>query len=448
MSLLQTLGLIALTLVPVLPPASGASPPTGPDGPRRSLEEMLAAERATAKAKLDALRPKVSSLLGSLRSLADSKAGDPRIALLRNQLAELGAPITPLLVTVIDPAEDAPPADLALALHVATVLEEMPLEAILDDLVHIAQTGSPRGRMLAVRVLGSSRAPARIGPLLADLYHNDESLRTPALRALCHLGGSDAELVLNEVLLSANSLSDESGKDLELIAEAMAALAASIESGRPVTPGQLAFLRTVIASRAARLLIPTLIQFIATLPPESLAAEDTERLVALASDRLVSTDDRVRLLTALPDLGLVWERGMSRSFDALLDESTPKLVEAGLICLARFGDKGAKKKLMKPYKAIIADKRNEPSSYEARGAILIRLGDFDAAITDYKKAIKLYAEKKKSPYASNAAYTGLARAQCLKGDIRGASKSLDDSSLSTVQLRALAKSSKSRKNAM
>jgi len=409
------------------------------DGPRRSLEEMLAAERTAAAAKLDALRPEVSSLLSSLRSLAASKSGDNRVALLRAQLIELGPTITPLLVQVINPKDDAQSLDLRLALHVATVLKALPLEAVLDELVAIAQTGSPAGRSLAVRILGASGEPARVGPLLANLYHDNNALRLPALRSLCQLGGPDAEAVLAEVLASADSLSQETKKDRELITEAVAALADTIRKVQAVTPGQLAFLRTVIESRAARDLIVPLIDFASALPQNTFSPEDTERFIKLASDRLVSKDDRIRLLNAIPDLGLVFERGMDKQFEEVLDETNPKLVEAALVCLARFGDKGAKKDLMKPYKEQVADKRNDPVGYEARGGILTRLHEYDAAVIDYKKAIKLYADKKKSPYASNAAYTGMARALCLAGDIRAASKALDDSSLSTVQLRNLAK---------
>lgn len=429
--------LIVLALVAL----TGALPAsaTQADGPRRSLEEMLAAERAAAAAKLDALRPKVSSLLSQIRSLSGSKAGGQRLALLKDELEALGPTITPLLVEVISPPKQAQAADVYLAVNVADVLEALPLEAVLDELIGIANGKSTRVRSMAVRVLGSSGAPERVGAVLAKLYETEPDQRASALRSLCRLGGPDAEAVLEELLASASSLSETTDADRDLVAEALAALAETLRRGRAVTPGQLDFLRSVLASRAGRDLIEPLIEFAGALPAGSLTADDTRRFIALASDRMVSRADRIRLLDALPDLDLVFERGMDKAFDTLLDESNPKLVEAALVCLARFGDKGAKKQLMKPYKEQVADKRNAPAPYESRGAILTRLGDYAAAVSDFKKAIKLYEEQKKSPYASNAAYTGMARALCLSGDVRAAAKALEDSSLSTVQLRGLAK---------
>lgn len=408
-------------------------------GPRRSLEELLAEERKAAAARMEALRPEVNSLLGSLRSLSGTKGGDQRIALLRSELIGLGAEITPLLVEVLDPPKGANRADRDLALHMAVTLEQMPLEAVLDELVRIAESGGSPGRSLAVRVLGSSGAPDRVGPLLARLFAGEDDLRAPALRALCRLGGPDSERTLKEVLALADSISPENNTNRQLIAEALAALAETARLGLPVTEGQLDFLRTVAESRAARELILGLIEFSQALPPESFTAADTERFIDLACDRFVSRDDRIRLLDALPLFGLPFERGMDKLFDPILEESNPTLVEAGLICLARFGDKGAKKDLMKPYKDAVADKRDEPAPYEARGAILTRLGEYAEAMLDFKRAIKLYSDQKKSPYAANAAYTGWARALCLDGDVRGAASALNDSSLSTVQLRALAK---------
>ena len=444
MFLLRSLLLAALLsgASPAAPLALGLLPHATVDygqGPRRSLEELLAEERKASAARLEALRPEVSSLLGSLRSLAGSKGGDQRVALLRANLVALGPEITPLLVTVLDPPKSATSEDRALAVHTAVVLEQMPLEAVLDELIAIAESGGSPGRSLAVRVLGASHAPKRIGPILSHLFHDEADLRAPALRALCRLGGPDSERTLTEVLTLADSISPENVENRNLVAEALAALAETARLGLPVTPGQLTFLRTVTVSRAARELVVGLIDFASALPADTLTAADTERFIALVTDRLVSREDRIRLLDAMPRMHLVFERGMDKRFAPLLAESNPTLVEAGLICLARFGDKGAKKDLMKPYKDAIAEKREDPGPLEARGGILVRLGEYAEAILDYKRAIKLYADQKKSPYAANAAYTGWARALCLDGDTRSAAKALSDSSLSTVQLRALAK---------
>ena len=80
---------------------------------------------------------------------------------------------------------------------------------------------------------------------------------------------------------------------------------------------------------------------------------------------------------------------------------------------------------------------DKPQPLEDRGAIYILLHEYEDALRDYEKAIKVHAASGKGVYGSNKAFIGAARAQILDGDIRAAAKTLDESSLSTLQLRSL-----------
>lgn len=402
------------------------------DGPpRRSLEEILAEERAAAQREVEVLRPRVEGLLTSLRSLGGSKSGDSRVKKILDELKTLGSPGSVLLVEALDPGPRAPKGDLFLAGHVMNVLEELPTTAITEQLLAMSLDGTDRGRAGALRVLGATGDPRRVGKHLAKIYHEDKAMRSAALSALCLCGGPEADEVLRGVI---HAKGDELG-------EALAALTEAFDRGRLPTASQLVFLRELLAADAVRSHIDSVIAFCGAAPEDTFGEEDTALLVALCADRNVDRGARIRLLSALPDLGAPWDRGLGKQLERSSKSSFEDLRSATLVCLTRFGDKGARKDLLDPYKDAIRDERKEPAPLEARGAVLIQIRDFEEAITDYKKALKLYEELEKSPYASNGAHIGLARAYVLSGSVRDGAKVLEDSALSTVQLRGLAEDS-------
>ncbi|MDF1798009.1 MAG: tetratricopeptide repeat protein [Planctomycetota bacterium] len=399
------------------------------DGPpRRSLEELLAEERAAAQREVELLRPRVEGLLTSLRSLGSSKSGDSRVSKILDELRSLGSPGAVLLVEALDPGPGAPKGDLFLAGHVMNVLEDLPTTAITQRLLEMSLAGTERGRAGALRVLGATGDPRRVGAHLAKVYHEDQAMRSAALSALCLCGGPEADEVLRGVI---HAKGDELG-------EALAALTEAFDRGRRPTPSQLAFLRELLAADAVRDHIDSVIAFCRAAPEGTFGEPDTALFVALCADRNVDRGARIRLLGALPDLGTPWERNLNKLLERSAKSSFEDLRNATLVCLTRFGDKGARKDLLDPYKDAIRDERKEPAPLEARGAVLIEIQDYEEAITDYKKALKLYEELEKSPYASNGAHIGLARAFVLSGAVREGAKVLEDSALSTVQLRGLA----------
>ena len=172
--------------------------------------------------------------------------------------------------------------------------------------------------------------------------------------------------------------------------------------------------------------------------PSEISSEDTKSLVTLASDPSLKKSVRKKILLALPDMNVDWSKSNAKLLTRTREDVDPSLSQAALICLARFGHKTEKKDLLKPFKAAIDQDSDKPQPLEARGAIYIQLHEYEDALRDYEKAIKLHAESGKSVYASNVAFIGAARAQILDGDVRGAATTLDESSLSTLQLRSLA----------
>lgn len=409
------------------------------DGPRQTLEHLLASQREAAAAKLEEAREEVNSIVTTMRSLGGDKANFGRISSLSQQLIEFGGSITPLLLPALVGPEKQNTLDRKLTAQIALVLTRMPIAPILGDLIALADKGGDDARKGAISVLGYCNEPGLVGPQIARIFREEPAFKPAALRALCFLGGPDAAQVLDSVLADADTMGKQKEVSQLLIAEALNALAESITSGSPATPSQIAFLRSICNSRAGGDLLPQVVKYIKALPAGSLDENDTRKLIAMAADRMNPLTKRILLLDNLPNLGVPYKRGMDEGFNKIINAGNPGLVEAGLICLARFGDKSAKKQLLKPYKEKIAERRNDPAPYEARGTVLVRLGDYGAAIVDFKKTIKLNnADKRRSPYASNAAYIGMARAHCLDGDLRAASKDLRDSALSTVQLRNLA----------
>ena len=279
------------------------------DGDRRSLEELLAEERAAAAAQVEALRPRVETLLSSLSGLGGSKLGDPRVRKIVDELATLGSPGAVLLVEAIEPGPKPTSGSLFVASHVTTALERMPTAAITTRLLTLTTSGSSRARASAVRILGSTGDPHRIGPHLAKLYREAPDLRRVSLEALCLLGGAEANEVLDLLLESDSAAAGEE------LGAALAALTEALERGRPVNPTMVAFLHGVLDGPAGRELVTELLAHCRALGPERVDEQAARLLVGLAADRMVDRPDRVRLLQALPGLELDWDRKLTDLLD-------------------------------------------------------------------------------------------------------------------------------------
>src|SRR2546422_3908333 len=113
-----------------------------------SLEAFLRRVREAREAEQARLQPMVEELvrkLGQARSANDIKK-------LHTDLEALGSETAPLLVPYLDPGATPTTEQERQAQEVAVILARSRDPALLEDLVRLAQLGSPRGRLLAVRV--------------------------------------------------------------------------------------------------------------------------------------------------------------------------------------------------------------------------------------------------------------------------------------------------------
>jgi len=410
-----------LALALILPLAQPAGPLAYPNVDRTSLEKLLAEQAAQAKRLEAELAPRVVALLNSLQGLSSAKPGDNRLLQIEDELISLGAPATPLMVGVIDPGTRASNSSVFLSTRIASLLCEMPTTPITGTLIEIATSGTDRGRRSAIVVLGTSKQPERVGLVLAKLFRDDKlGLELPALRSLAQLGGPHGQAALQEALLGTT----------EVITEALAALA---EHG---IGDSLPLVRELLASDRSTQHASGLLLYFQAADFE-VDSEDTKSLVRLASDPSLKKSVRRGILLSLPDMNVDWSKANAKLLTRTKEDANLSLSQAALICLARFGHKAEKKELLKPYKEAIDQDEDKPQPLEDRGAIYILLHEYEDALRDYEKAIKVHAASGKGVYSSNKAFIGAARAQILDGDIRAAAKTLDESSLSTLQLRSL-----------
>jgi tetratricopeptide (TPR) repeat protein len=427
------------------PLASTSAPPAtvGQDGPRRSLQDLLAEERAKASAAREAARPQVESLLAKLRSAAgqaaSQKVESKDAAQLRAQLVDLGAVITPLLLPVINPPDKSQTYDHVLAREVTKVLKSLPLTVILDDLCQIALTGNNSGRAAALDLIGYAEQRDKVIPVLVAAYTADELHRVSALRSLCLLGGPEADVILETLLDGADAVGEAKQEPVALLSDALSTMAEQSRAGRPLSANQLGFLKRLIHSNAIENLVESALVLTAAAPPGSLSESETLAFADLASKGTLKRELRLLILDQLPLVGLPFSKSLEDKLTNMIDGTSPLLAEASLICLAKYGDKRAEQKLLKPYRDKVNDNRNDPGALEARGTILMKIGEYHDATLDFKKAIKIIEnDKDRSPFMANAAYTNLARTYCLMDEVKDAAKALKDSSLSTIELRNLA----------
>lgn len=425
------------------PAATTNTPIASQDGPRRSLQDLLAEERAKASAAREAARPQVESLLAKLRSAAgqaaSQKVESKDAAELRAQLVAFGAVITPLLLPVINPPDKSQTYDHVLAREVTTVLKSLPLTVILDDLCVMAHKGNNSGRDAALDLLGYAEQRGKVIPVLVEAYKAEGTHRVTALRSLCLLGGPEADVILEALLDGADSVGDAKKEPVALLSDALATMAQQSRAGRPLSETQLSFLKRLIHSNALENLVESALALTAAAPPESLGESETLAFADLASKGTLKRELRLLILDQLPAVGLPFSKSLEDKLTNMIDGTSPLLAEASLICLAKYGDKRAEQKLLKPYRDKVNENRNDPAALEARGTILMRIGEYHDATLDFKKAIKIIEnDKDRSPFLANNAYRNLARTYCLMGEVKDAAKALKDSSLSTIELRKLA----------
>jgi len=383
---------------------------------RGSLEDFLERARAEQAALHGRLQGQVDGLIKQLEEL-DRNSRRRKANGLVLRVVELGTNATPLLVPYIDPGVEATDKKSYRAGKVSDALERMNVAPITAQLIRALQTGSEHGRSNAARVLASASDRERVRPeVLAAFRAGEGDLKATCLRTLISLGGPENEVLLSEVLGG----SDEALVDLAL--EALAELR-SEEVALQV--------RAILRDKArAERHAPALVTYYSALP-DLVDEEELADFVRIARSN-AAVEVRIAVIDALPDfdpsLGDV-----KKALAPIVSSRDEDLREAGLVCLARLGDRGSKKRLLEPYDAVVERNKAWSEAYDDRARIYFRIEDYDKAIHDYKDALKLGRDDPK-PVPERKVM--LARCYARKGKLKDAAEHLGSAPISIDERRA------------
>lgn len=411
--------LLALPLL--LPVARGplsaqeSSPPTD-----ATLEGLLRRARAQERALLQRLQEPTRFVVEGL----EAAKGADEFERARGELEGLGPEAAPLLVVHLDPGEDATSAQVRRARAVADALRAWGAPGIADEVVALALGPSKRARQQAARVLPflPDRAEGR-RVLLELLGRPDADARLDAARGLVELVRADD---LESVPPLRQLLVDE---QVELVAEALNGLAAVGDRDSAAEIARLASSPT----RALSLLEPLRAYFEAS--PRLPRLEVTKALVQSATQTTVISNRRA-LLELAATLDTPWNRELEDLFEPLLELGDPEVADEARIAMARLGDRGARRDLLRKYDDWVKRRSNFPSAYEERARIQLRVGDYGEAGKDYETAVALYSARGNDP--PRELYIELARARCLDGKLKQANTALQNAYPSSERLRRLA----------
>ncbi|HJO26588.1 MAG: hypothetical protein CMK00_06785 [Planctomycetes bacterium] len=405
---------------PVKTAAAPGSPSAQADTGGESLEQLLARLRRERTRAAGALTTRIDELLESLAALGQRPLKDAW-GPLREALIDLGPEACPLLVPHLDPGPD--PADGARlrARIVADVLVALPTPATTVPLLHLAGNGSPEGRVLALRALGSTPERKRVTDAVRKLHDTALGVvRDAALATLATIGGPENEELLAECLAHSEGT---------VIARALEALTSARN------PALEPHVRDLVRSHAvAASHVPELIAYYRALP-ELVDATCALALVRLAADVDLSSSRRVVLLTALPAFGPKLAADLKKTLVSLSESAVGDVGEAALACRTLLGDKRAGRELLEPYDAQVDSNPNESRPLLRRAEINARIEEYADAVKDYKAALKCRDFFRRD--AKEEAKVELSRCYCKLGKLKDASKWLSDASISLKRLRQL-----------
>jgi len=391
-----------------------------PDTGRPSLEAWLERARQRSSAERERLRPLVVARLGQLTALGP---GGPRVQMdaIRATLAELGPASAPLLVEVLDPGPDADETAIHRAREAALALEPIVTVAVTEPLVTLARSGSPLGREHAVHLLGFSAEPGRAGRVLNAIYEEGPApLGRIALAALARLGSAEHEPLFGAALGSQDPL---------LVEAALGALASARSSKQ--APAVLDLLRRTdsAVAHAESLLAYHL------ACPEVVGAEEAGAWIDLVASYRLKPTQAVRVLEALPVFEVTRESAVRKRLEGFAETRFPSIREAALLCLALVGDRGARRELLRAYDETIEEFPGLFESHRLRAVVYYRLGEYDKATRDFKKALQQNVVDREE---RDALLIGLARCYALSDKLKLAAEALAEAWLTPPELSALA----------
>lgn len=397
-----------------------SGPPASADDDRPSLEQLLEALRAERERMFEARRAEIEAAI--LRFEEHSNQSRTSLAAVtRKTLIEFGSEFAPLMVPFLEPGAEARKAQLFRGEQVSLVLVELASPAIEEPLMNLARSGSSHGRRNAVLALGALADQPRVAALLRELYSNGSGpVRAAALAGLARAGGGTSDA------LFAQALRDS---DKDIVRTALESLAQA--GNRELAPRVLEF---VLEGDADEHLEAILDYYFAA--PE-LITKGTEHIVALAGltrQRGLSTREKIVLLDRLRHFDFKVGRQLREALEPLESSPSEDLRDASLILLASKGDKGARRSLLKRADEYVRANASWPQAYNARAEVYYKIGDYDGALKDYKKARKLQGTRN----VDLSADLGMARCYALKGRFKDAADVLNRAPISLRDLKALA----------
>ena len=398
--------------------ATQAPAPSGPQVGRQSLEELL--ERARA-ARAEAHK----RLEGEVDALAKEIEAGPaprELATRVERLVALGPEATPLIVRRIDPGSPGTDKERLRALQFASALARMDTTAITGELLETLKGGTTEGRRNALRALAGTREIARVRPEVEALFRAENGqTKQAALRTLLAFGGPENDLLLTQLLGSGDDALI--GMALDGLAEQK--VVAAIDGVRKLLnqPGSAprhsqALLRYFLAVR------------------ESASQADVLAFVRLAQSGSLNLAQRVELVEGLAALNPALNIELRKAMEPLVASSDRQLKESAQVLLARLGDKGTRREILKEYDELVAKNERWADAYVRRGDMHARLGDDDEAIKDYRNALSI--GKDDPTLAQDEVSERLARAYVRKGKLKDAADLLNRAPISLKRLGELA----------
>ncbi len=415
-----------LALIPPLAPAlqaqdtaaEGAPAPAG--GTDDSLQAFLRRIRAERAAEFARLRGRVEGLIGRF-SIVRSAQETQKI---HAEIDSLGPEAAPLILGHLDPGEKPTPERERQCQEIAASLARSKNPAIQDELVRLARSASPRGRVLALRILGEAPEPDRARTALQELFPELRgALRAECVRSLARL--DPVEPPVDPVVEQA--LADP---EPEVVSAALDALAA-LPRQKP-HPGVVALARD--PGRAA----PVLEALVRYCRGGGLDEDTAAAVLGLASRDDLAVDSRLRLLAGLPDFGVGLSPKLRRELDPLLESSDSALREGALMALARMKDSRAKRELLRYYDDLVQNNAGWAQAHQKRGDVLLRIGEFKDAVRDFRTAIELLEEDARLP-ANRELWVSLARAYVKDDKLRLAAEALEEFRLTADMKRELSR---------
>lgn len=385
---------------------------------RQSLEQLLARARSQQQVLQNKLSGDVAMVIAEIEAY-NPASGHQVLQQLDTRLIALGTDATPLLVRYLAPADDALDSERLRAARVAAALSRMDTAAITGDLLRLLGTASNEGKRNVLRVLEHSHDPARVLPVVdAEFKRAEGSLKQACMGTLIALGG-DVKAIFGELLQS---------PDENLTAMALATLT---EKRNPVAAEHVRWM--LLKSNRASTHALALMEYFRALP--ELAGEPEVLAFIRLANGPISTDTRVALIDALPDLKPRLSSDLRKALEPIVSSSDRRLAESGWVALARLGDKGSKKKLLDGYDERVKQNEEWSQAWVDRGDVYFRIEEYGEAIGDYVKAIQLGTDDRA---LRPETYVKLARCYMRTSKLKEASFYISRAPISMAQRRALA----------